>query len=132
MVDIGEAGALLQSTVLVIAKDRFISTLLAGLIELSGRRVAIRTDDEGSSSAVQRSHPALVMFDCALGITACSEIAAIARLEGLRMLMFSASHTDREARDIARLYGAPCFVLPIGPREFMASLDSALEVVIQS
>ena len=123
---------MLQSTVLVIAKDRFVSTLLAGLIELSGRRVAIRSEDEGCSSAVQRTHPALVMFDCALGITACSEIAAIARLEGLRMLMFSASHTDREARDIARLYGAPCFVLPIKPRDFMTSLDSALEVVIQS
>ena len=123
---------MLQSTVLVIAKDRFIAALLGALVELSGRVVAFRSDDESADSAVQRTHPELVMFDCALGISACAEIAAIARLEGLRLLMFSASHTDREARDIASLYGAQCFVLPIKPRDFMESLDRALATTIHS
>jgi DNA-binding response OmpR family regulator len=123
---------MLQSTVLVMARDRFIAALLGGLIELSGRTVAFKSDDEGSDSAVRRTHPDLVMFDCALGIPACSEIAAIARVEGLRLLLFSASHTDREARDIASLYGAQFFVLPIKPREFMDSLDRAIGTTIPS
>jgi DNA-binding response OmpR family regulator len=117
---------MLHSTILVVAKDRFIASLLGGLIELSGRIVAYKSDDEGCDSAVRRTHPELVMFDCALGIPACSEIAAVVRVEGSRLLMFSASHTDREARDIASLYSAQSFVLPIKPREFMESLDRAI------
>ena len=121
---------MLHSTVLVVAKDRFIAALLGALIELSGRRVAVQSDDEGIDSAVRRSSAELVLFDCALGIATCAEIAAIARLEGARLLLFSASHTEREARDIANLYGAQCFVLPVKPREFMESLDRALGTTI--
>jgi DNA-binding response OmpR family regulator len=119
---------MLQTTVLVMAKDRFIAALLGALVELSGRSAVFRLDDEASDSAVRRTHPELVMFDCALGITTCTEIAALARIEGLRLLMFSASHTDREARDIASLYGAQVIVLPVKPRDFIQSLDRALEI----
>ena len=123
---------MLQTTVLVMAKDRFVAALVAALIELSGRAVAFRADKEPTELAVRRTRPELVIFDCALGIAACTEIATLARLEGLRLLLFSASHTDREARDIASLYGAPCFVLPIKPRDFMESLDRAMETAIPS
>ena len=123
---------MLQTTVLVLAKDRFVGALLGALTELSGRSAAFRSDDESSDAAVRRTHPDLVMFDCALGIQACSEIAAIVRLEGLKFLMFSASHTDREAHDIAGLYGARWFVLPIKPREFMESLDRVMELPIST
>ena len=115
-----------QSTILVLAKDRFVAALLGSLVELSGRAVAFRLDNEGTDVAVRRTHADLVMFDCALGIAACTEVAAVARVEGSRMLMFSASHTDREARDLASLYGAQCFVLPVKPREFMDCLDRAI------
>jgi len=119
-----------QSTVLVMAKDRFIAALLGALVELSGRSVAFRSDDETVDAALRRSRAELVMFDCALGITICSEIAATARVDGARLLMFSASHTEREARDLAGLYGAQCFVLPVKPREFMESVDRALGTII--
>ena len=119
-----------QSTVLVVAKDRLIAALLGALVELSGRRVAFRSDNEGIDSAVRRVTAELVLFDCALGISTCAEIAATARLEGARLLMFSASHTEREARDIATLYGALCFVLPVKPREFMELVDRALGTTI--
>jgi hypothetical protein len=46
------------------------------------------------------------------------------------MLMFSASHTERDARDLASLYGAQCFVLPVKPREFMDLVDRALGTTI--
>ena len=114
-----------QLTVLVVAKDRLVAAVLGALIELSGRRVAFRSNNEGIDSAVRRATAELVLFDCALGISTCAEIAATARLEGARLLMFSASHTEREARDIASLYRAQCFVLPVKPREFMALVDQA-------
>ena len=123
---------MLQTIVLVMAKDRFVAALLGALVGLSGRAVVFRGDNEPIDIAVRRTRPDLVIFDCALGISACSEIAAIARVEGLRVLLFSASHTDREAHDIASLYGAPCIVLPIKPRDFMESLDRAMEAAIPS
>jgi hypothetical protein len=95
-----------------------------------GAALRFRSDNEGIDSAVRRVTAELVLFDCALGISTCAEIAATARLEGARLLMFSASHTEREARDIASLYGAVCFVLPVKPREFMELVDRALGTTI--
>ena len=117
-----------QRTVLVMAKDRFVAVLLGGLVELSGRSAAFTKDDEPADLAVLRMRPDLVLFDCALGMSACTRIAAVARLEALPVLMFSAAHTDREAHDIAGLYGAPVFVLPIKPREFLGLIDRTLAV----
>jgi hypothetical protein len=122
----------MQTTVLVMARDRFIAVLLGGLIELSGRRVELLPDNEPSASAIRRAHPELVLFDCALGMATCSEIASVARLEGAKLLMFSAAHTDSEAKDIANFCGAPCFVLPVKPRDFMESLDRVMETAIPS
>jgi DNA-binding response OmpR family regulator len=119
---------MLRSTVLVVAKDRFVAALLGGLVELSGRRAALPMENEDTDVAVRRTGAELVLFDCALGLSVCSEIIAVARVDGLRVLMFSAALTDREAHDIARLYNAPVFVLPIKPREFLALLDRALAV----
>ena len=119
-----------HTTVLVMAKDRFVAALLGALIELSGRSVAFREDDETSDAAVRRTRPDLVICDCALGLSTCTEIAAVARLAGVKLLMFSASHTDREARDIAGLYGVQSFVLPVKPRDFMESLDRVMETTI--
>lgn len=123
---------MLHATVLVLAKDRFIALLLGGLVELAGHRAAFRMTDECADVAVRRTRPELVLFDCALGMSACAEITAVARLEGLRVLMFSAAHTDREAHDIAGLYGAPVFVLPVKPREFIGFIDKALAVAAPS
>lgn len=123
---------MLQSTVLVLAKDRFVAAVVGALVELSGRAVAFRLESEGIDVAVRRTHADLVLFDCALGIPACTEVAAVARVEGSRLLMFSASHTDREARDLASLYGAQCFVLPVKPREFMDCLDRAMGSTIST
>ena len=119
-----------QRTVLVMAKDRFVAVLLRGLVELSGRSAVFANDDEPTDSAVRRTRPDLVLFDCALGRLACAQIAAVARLEGLPVLMFSAALTDREAQDIARLYGAPVFVLPIKPREFLGLIDRTSAVTL--
>ncbi len=117
-----------QANVLVMAKDRFVAALLGALVELSGRRAAFPLDNEESTAALRRMRPDLALVDCALGSAVCSELAASARDDGTRLLMVSAAHTASEARDIAGVYRAEVFVLPIRPREFADYLDRALAV----
>lgn len=116
------------TNVLVMAKDRFVAALVGALVELSGHYAAFPLDNEAGAEALRRTRPDLALVDCALGSAVCSAVAASARVEGARLLMFSAAHTAAEARDIAGQYGAQVFVLPIRPREFAECLDRALAI----
>lgn len=112
-------------TILVVAKDHFIGALLGALIELSGRRATFPLEGEVPAAAIARIRPDLLILDCALGSWERG-VGRGARDAGSRLLMFSAAHTQREARDIADQYGADSFVLPIKPREFAECLERAL------
>jgi len=119
---------MLHTTVLVLAKDRFVAALLDALIELSGRSAVFPCEGESTAAAARRIHADLVLLDCALGSTTCATVSVVAGEEGLRLLMFSAAHTEGEARDIAHRYGIDAFALPVSPREFAGHLDRALTV----
>ena len=117
-----------QSTVLVLAKDRFVAALLGALVDLAAKHASFPNDREPVESAIQRTHPDLILFDCALGPNECARVAVAARAGGMRFLMFSAAHTEPEVRDIAHRYGTQAFALPIKPRDFADQLDRALAV----
>lgn len=117
---------MLHTTVLVLAKDRFVAALLGALIELSGRNAAFPRDGEPAALAAQRARADLVLLDCALGSSTCASVATATRESGVRLLMFSAAHTASETRDIAHHYGTDAFALPLNPREFASHLDRAL------
>ena len=119
---------MLHTTVLVLAKDRFVTALLGALVELSGRGAAFPREGEPVTLAAQRIHADIILLDCALGSTTCASVASIAREGGTRVLMFSAAHTEPETRDIANHYGTDGFALPVRPREFASHLDRALAV----
>lgn len=119
---------MLHTTVLVLAKDRFVAALLGALIELSGRGAVFPREGEPTMLALQRIRADLVLLDTALGSATCATVAATARESGTRVLMFSAAHTEPETRDIAHHYGADAFALPVNPREFAGHLDRALAV----
>ena len=119
---------MLHTTVLVLAKDRFVAALLGALIELAGRGAVFPRDGEPTTLAAQRIRADLVLLDCALGSTTCASVASAAREAGTRVLMFSAAHTEPETRDIANYYGTDAFALPVSPREFAGHLDRALEL----
>lgn len=119
---------MLHTTVLVLAKDRFVAALLGALTELSGREAVFPRDGEPATLAGQRIRAELVLLDCALGATTCAAVASAARDAGTRVLMFSAAHTEPETRDIANHYGVDAFALPVSPREFAGHLDRALAV----
>lgn len=117
-----------HTTVLVLAKDRFVAALLGALIEISGRTAVFPREGELTAVAARHAHADLVLLDCSLGSTTCATVAAGAREQGQRVLMFSAAHTEREARDIAHRYGIDAFALPVSPREFSGYLDRALTI----
>ena len=119
---------MLDTTVLVLAKDRFVAALLGALTELSGHTAEFPRDGESSALAVRRMHTGLILLDCALGAANCLSVSVAARQAGTRVLMFSAAHTEREANDIAHHYGTDAFVLPVSPREFTGHIDRALTV----
>ncbi len=123
---------MLHTTVLVLAKDRFVAALLGALIELSRRRAVFPRDGEPTTLAMQRARADLILLDCALGAPTCRSVAAAAREAGLRVLMFSAAHTEPETRDIANYYGTDGFALPVSPREFAGYLDRALAVELRA
>jgi DNA-binding response OmpR family regulator len=119
---------MLDTTVLVLAKDRFVSALLGALTELSGRTAEFPRDGESSTLATRRTRTGLILLDCALGALNCESVSVAARETGRRVLMFSAAYTQREANDIAHHYGTDAFVLPLNPRQFIGHLDRALMV----
>ena len=119
---------MLHTTVLVLAKDRFVAALLGALVELTGRAAVFPREGEPTTLAAQRIRADLVLLDCALGSTTCASVASAARDAGVRVLMFSAAHTAPETRDIANYYGTDAFALPVSPREFTGYLDRALAV----
>lgn len=119
---------MLDTTVLVLAKDRFVAALLGALTELSGRTAEFPRDSETSVQAARRTDADLILLDCALGAANCQSVSSAAHEAGTRLLMFSAAHTEREATDIAHHYGADAFALPVNPREFTGHLDRALAV----
>ena len=119
---------MLDTTVLVLANDRFVAALVGALTELSGRTAEFPRDGESSALAARRLHTDLILLDCALGAANCLSVSVAAREVGTRVLMFSAAHTESEANDIAHRYGTEAFVLPVSPREFTGHLDRALTV----
>jgi len=123
---------MLHTTVLVLAKDRFVAALLGALIEISGRRAVFPREGEPTTSATQRIRADLILLDCALGASTCRSVASAAREAGVRMLMFSAAHTEPETRDIANQHGTDAFALPVSPREFASHLDRALTVELRA
>ncbi|HEX6052974.1 MAG TPA: hypothetical protein VFZ21_27090 [Gemmatimonadaceae bacterium] len=119
---------MLHTTVMVLAKDRFVAALLGALVELSGRRAAFPRESEPTVLAVQRIRADLILLDCALGAPTCRSVSSAARDAGVRVLMFSAAHTEPETRDIANYYGTDAFALPVSPREFAGHIERALAV----
>jgi DNA-binding response OmpR family regulator len=117
-----------HTTVLVLAKDRFVAALLGALVELSGRAPVFPREGEPATLAAQRIRADLILLDCALGSTSCASVSSASREAGTRLLMFSAAHTEPETRDIANQHGIDAFALPVSPREFAGHLDRALAV----
>jgi CheY-like chemotaxis protein len=115
-----------RSTILVIAKEPLIRTLMCSLVELSGHAPTVPCADESPVEAITRVRPQLLLLDCEHDI-ACEEDAydAAARV-GAAVLLFSPARTREEAEHFAAARGLRSLALPIRLHDFSATLQSSL------
>jgi DNA-binding NtrC family response regulator len=114
------------STILVIAKEPLIQTLMCSLVDLSGHRAAHPHDDETVSAAIERLRPRLLLLDCEHD-AACEEDAFVAAATyGADVLLFTPSRSSAEVADLAAERGLKSMALPIRLHEFSETLQSSL------
>jgi DNA-binding NtrC family response regulator len=114
------------STILVIAKEPLIQTLMCSLVDLSGHRALQPRSDETVTAAIERVRPQLLLLDCEHDC-ACEEAAyEAAATVGAEVLLFTPARTNAEVADFARGRGLRSMALPIRLQEFSETLQTSL------
>jgi AmiR/NasT family two-component response regulator len=114
------------STILVIAKEPLIQTLMCSLVDLSGHRAAQPNGDETVKAAIERVRPRLVLLDCEHD-AACEEDAYLAATtHSAQVMLFTPSRSHAEVADLAAERGLKSMALPIRLHEFSETLQSSL------
>lgn len=114
------------STILVIAKEPLIQTLMCSLVDLSGHRAVQPRSDETVTAAIERVRPQLLLLDCEHDC-ACEEAAyEAAAIVDAEVLLFTPARTNAEVADFARERGLRSMALPIRLHEFSETLQTSL------
>jgi AmiR/NasT family two-component response regulator len=114
------------STILVIAREPLIQTLMCSLVDLSGHRAAQPWSDESVAESVTRVRPHLVLLDCEHD-EACEDAAYLAAASvGAPVLLFTPSRSRAEVADLAAERGLQSMALPIRLHEFSETLQLTL------
>lgn len=122
-----ELSQSMSSTILVIAKEPLIQTLMCSLVDLSGHRAAVPRDDETAAASILRVRPHLVLLDCEHDAS-CEEAAYDAASSvRAQVLLFTPARSRAEVADFAAGRGLRSLALPIRLREFSATLQTSLE-----
>jgi hypothetical protein len=115
------------STILVIAKEPLIQTLMCSMVELSGHRSTQPHGDETIVAAILRVRPRLLLLDCEHD-GACEDGAYLAASSvGASVLLFTPARSHAEVADLAAVRGLPSMALPIRLHEFSETLQLSLE-----
>jgi hypothetical protein len=113
-------------TILVIAKEPLIQTLMCSLVDLSGHQAAWPRGDETAGAAILRVRPGLLLLDCEHDCACEEEAYEMAASVGARVLLFTPSRTHAEVADFAALRGLRSLALPIRLHEFSETLQTSL------
>lgn len=116
----------ISSTILVIAKEPLIQTLMCSLVDLSGHHAAQPRSDESVGMAIARIRPHLLLLDCEHDCACEQDAYDAAALVGAEVLLFTPARTNAEAADFARGRGLRSMALPIRLREFSETLQTSL------
>ena len=108
------------STILVIAREPLIQTLMCSLVDLSGHHAAQPRDDETVATSIARVRPHLLLLDCEHD-EACEDDAYRAAV-----LLFTPSRSRAEVADLAAERGLQSIALPIRLHEFSETLQLSL------
>jgi hypothetical protein len=114
------------STILVIAKEPLIQTLMCSLVDLSGHNATQPRGDESVSAAITRVRPALLLLDCEHDCACEQEAYDAADVVGAEVLLFTPARTNAEVADFARERGLRSMALPIRLHEFSETLQTSL------
>ena len=114
------------STILVIAREPLIQTLMCSLVDLAGHHAAQPRTDETVALSIARVRPRLVLLDCEHD-SACEDDAYRAAANvGAEVLLFTPSRSRAEVEDFAAERGLRSLALPIRLHEFSETLQSSL------
>ena len=114
------------STILVIAKEPLIQTLMCSLVDLSGHQAVQPRSDESVTSSIARVRPRVLLLDCEHD-SACEDDAYRAATSvGATVLLFTPSRSRAEVADLAAARGLQSMALPIRLHEFSETLQSSL------
>jgi len=122
-----ELSQSMSSTILVIAKEPLIQTLMCSLVDLSGHRASLPGSDETVAAAIRRIRPQLVLLDCEHDASCEEEAYDAAASVHAPVLLFTPSRSHAEVADFAANRGLRSLALPIRLREFSATLQTSLE-----
>lgn len=122
-----ELSQSMSSTILVIAKEPLIQTLMCSLVDLSGHRASLPRGDETVAASICRIRPQLVLLDCEHDAACEEEAYAAAASVHAPVLLFTPSRSHAEVADFAANRGLRSLALPIRLREFSATLQTSLE-----
>jgi DNA-binding NtrC family response regulator len=114
------------STILVIAKEPLIQTLMCSLVDLAGYHADQSRSDESLAEAVTRVRPRLVLLDCEHDEACEDDAYRAASSVGAEVLLFTPSRSHAEVADLAAARGLRSMALPIRLHEFTEALDSTL------
>lgn len=116
------------STILVIAKEPLIQTLMCSLVDLSGHKATQPLADETVAAAIGRVRPQLLLLDCEHDCACEQEAYDAAADVGAEVLLFTPARTNDEVADFARGRGLRSMALPIRLHEFSQTLQVSLGV----
>ena len=114
------------STILVIAKEPLIQTLMCSLVDLSGHSATQPRIDESVATAIGRLRPHLVLLDCEHDCACEQEAYDAAASVGAEVLLFTPARTNAEVADFAKERGLRSMALPIRLQEFSETLQTSL------
>jgi DNA-binding response OmpR family regulator len=114
------------STVLVIATDLNIESLLGELVAFAGHRPVYDAAVGAAGESVRRLRPQVVLLDTALRADVMDACQAAAYAGGTRIVLVSSTATESELAASSRELGCPCFHLPGSPRALRAAIADAL------
>lgn len=114
------------STILVIAKEPLILTLMCSLVDLSGHTATQTRSDESVTSAIRRVRPDLLLLDCEHDCACEEEAYDAAATVGAEVLLFTPARTNDEVADFARMRGLRSMALPIRLDQFTETLQTSL------
>jgi AmiR/NasT family two-component response regulator len=114
------------STILVIAREPLIQTLMCSLVDLSGHRAAQPHGDETVAASVARVRPQLLLLDCEHDDACEDDAYRAAASVGATVLLFTPSRSRAEVADLAAERGLRSIALPIRLHEFSETLQLSL------